>query len=59
MAGLIVLAVSTTMFFMGNHVAILVVARILQGASGAFVWTSGTAFLSTRVGADATGAAMG
>lgn len=53
------LAVSTTMFFMGNHVAILVVARILQGASGAFVWTSGTAFLSTRVGADATGAAMG
>jgi MFS family permease len=58
LAGLIVLAIATLLFFLGTHISILVIARLLQGASSAFIWTSGIDFLNSRVGPEAAGHAM-
>lgn len=41
--GLILLLFATTLLALGQSVAILAVARLLQGASGGIVWTIGLA----------------
>ncbi|KAF8856005.1 MFS general substrate transporter [Acephala macrosclerotiorum] len=58
LAGLVVLAIATLLFFLGTHISILIIARLLQGASSAFIWTSGIDFLNSRVGSEAAGHAM-
>ena len=53
------MAAATMLFFLGTKPWVLVVARALQGASAAFVWTAGTAYMTAKLGAEHTGAAMG
>ena len=53
------MAAATILFFLGTNIWVLVVARALQGASAAFVWTAGIAYLSSVLGAEHSGAAMG
>ena len=57
--GLLVLAGSTVMFCLGRSIALLVAARLLQGASAAVVWTVALALLSDTVGKDQSGKALG
>ncbi|PGH14563.1 hypothetical protein AJ80_05883 [Polytolypa hystricis UAMH7299] len=58
-AGLILLAASTLMLALATHITVLVVARIIQGLSGALVWTVAMAMLTDRVGSKDLGANMG
>lgn len=46
------------MFWFARDGASLVIARILQGLSGAAVWTVGLALIVDTVGKDQTGFAM-
>jgi MFS family permease len=48
--GLIMLLLSTILLAVGNSVAVLAIARFLQGASGGTVWTIGLALLIETVG---------
>ncbi|KEF54529.1 uncharacterized protein A1O9_09696 [Exophiala aquamarina CBS 119918] len=57
--GLIVLFASTLMFCLGRTIAILVAARLLQGASAAVVWTVALALLADTVKQDEVGKALG
>lgn len=57
--GLIVLFASTVMFCLGKTIAILVAARVLQGASAAVVWTVALALLADTVKHDEVGKALG
>lgn len=57
--GLIVLFASTVMFCLGKTIAILVAARLLQGASAAVVWTVALALLADTVKHDEVGKALG
>lgn len=59
MAGLIALLMATTMLFLGQSVAIISLARVLQGASAAVVWTVGLALLLDTVGSDNLGKTVG
>lgn len=59
LSGLLVLLGATLMFCFARSIALLLVARILQGLSAAVVWTVAVTILSDRVGAKGTGAAMG
>ena len=43
LAGLTALMLATALLFIGSSVPVLVVARVAQGASSAFVWTVGLA----------------
>ncbi|TID27065.1 hypothetical protein E2P81_ATG01518 [Venturia nashicola] len=56
--GMILMLASSLMFFLGEHIAITITARALQGLSASFVWVSGLAFLNSRIKADYVGAAM-
>ncbi|KAL1999019.1 hypothetical protein VTN02DRAFT_5175 [Thermoascus thermophilus] len=57
--GLIALALSSALFVIGVSPVVLVVARALQGLSGACVGVVGMAFLGDTVGEDHTSRAMG
>ncbi len=59
LAGLLALLVSTILLFVGRTFAILTLARVLQGASAAAVWTVGLALLFDTVGADDLGKTVG
>lgn len=59
MAGLIALLIATAMLFLGRSVTILALARVLQGASAAVVWTVGLALLLDTVGPDDLGKTIG
>ena len=57
--GLTALLLATALLFIGNSVPVLVVARILQGISGAFVWTIGLALCLETVGPENLGKTIG
>ena len=57
--GVLALLLATILFFLGNNMATLVIARILQGSSGALVWTVGQAIVIDTVGAENVGKATG
>lgn len=59
LVGILLLLLATIVFFLGDHVAILVLARAVQGISGALVWTVGQAILIDTVGAKNVGKATG
>ncbi|OJJ51223.1 hypothetical protein ASPZODRAFT_87332 [Penicilliopsis zonata CBS 506.65] len=59
LAGLLTLAGSTAVFWFSASLAMLVLARVLQGLSAAVVWTVGMAVVVDTVGQDRVGAAMG
>ena len=59
LGGLCILLGSTIMFCLGRSIAVLVVARLLQGASAGVVWTVALALLSDTVGKDQSGKALG
>ena len=59
LTGLIALLIATTMLFLGQSVAIIALARVLQGASAAVVWTVGLALLLDTVGSDDLGKTIG
>ena len=58
-AGLVVLAAATLMLCLGTSISVLVAGRVLQGVSGAVVWTVGFAVLVDAVGQKNIGQAMG
>jgi MFS family permease len=57
--GLILLLLSTILLALGRSVAVLAIARFLQGASGGVVWTIGIAIVIETVGQDNLGKTMG
>lgn len=57
--GVLLLLLATILFFLGDNIAILVIAGVLQGSSGALVWTGGQAILIDTVGAENVGKATG
>jgi MFS family permease len=57
--GMITMVASSLMFFLGEHIAVVITARALQGLSASFVWVSGLALLNSRVKASYIGTAMG
>lgn len=57
--GLIVLGAATALFAAGTSLTVLIVARILQGASTAIVFTIGFALMIDKIGKDQIGEAMG
>ncbi|PGH06263.1 hypothetical protein GX51_02460 [Blastomyces parvus] len=59
MAGLLLLAGATLMFALARTLTLLVIARILQGLSGAVVWTISLALIADRVGSQEIGAHLG
>lgn len=59
LAGIVVLGGATVMLCLARNLALLVVGRLLQGASGGVVWVAGLALLADTVGKDRAGQAMG
>lgn len=59
LGGLVVLLGSTLMFCFARSIALLLLARILQGFSAAVVWAVSLSILADRVGAKGTGYAIG
>ncbi|KAK3678019.1 hypothetical protein LTR78_002114 [Recurvomyces mirabilis] len=57
--GLTALLGATILLFFGNSVAVLAVARVLQGISAAFVWTIGLALALETVGPENLGKTIG
>lgn len=57
--GLTALLLATLLLFLGQSVAVLVVARILQGISAAVVWTIGLALVLDTVGPENLGKTIG
>ncbi|USP76000.1 hypothetical protein yc1106_03274 [Curvularia clavata] len=57
--GLILLLLSTILLAVGRSVAVLAIARFLQGASGGVVWTIGGAIVVETVGQENLGKTMG
>ena len=57
--GLLFLLVATIMFYLGQSIPVLVVSRILQGISAAFVWTIGLALVLDTVGSENLGKTVG
>jgi len=55
----VALLASTTLLWLGKTFPILVLARILQGVSGAVVWTIGLALIMDTVGSDKLGVTIG
>ncbi|KAJ4986257.1 vesicular amine transporter [Stagonosporopsis vannaccii] len=58
-ASLAMLVAATVLFALGRSVAVLVVARVLQGASAGVVWTLGLAIIVETVGQENLGKTMG
>lgn len=59
LAGLFILAGSTLMLCLGKTIPILVVGRMLQGASASVVWVVALALLADTVSEEESGQAMG
>ncbi|KAI0486739.1 major facilitator superfamily domain-containing protein [Xylaria cf. heliscus] len=59
LSGLASLLVATIMLALGRNIAVLAVARILQGVSAAVVWTIGLAMVLDTVGARNLGKVIG
>ena len=59
MSGLLTIVVSVLMFCFAKHVAVLVIARALQGAATAVLWTSGVALVVDVTGPENMGFALG
>lgn len=59
LAGMIVLGGSTVMLCLAKNIALLVVGRVLQGASAGVVWVVGLALLADTIGKEHAGQAMG
>ena len=57
--GLAALLLATLLLFLGQTVAVLAVARVLQGMSAAVVWTIGLALVLDTVGPDNLGKTIG
>ncbi|KAF1994792.1 MFS general substrate transporter [Amniculicola lignicola CBS 123094] len=57
--GLVFLLLATILLAIGNTIFVLGIARLLQGASGAFVWAIGLALLVDTVGPENLGKAVG
>ncbi|TVY26957.1 putative MFS-type transporter protein [Lachnellula hyalina] len=59
LGGLLSLLSATALLFLGQSVPILLLARILQGISGAVVWTVGLALIRDTVGSANLGVTIG
>ena len=59
LAGGLFLLLATILFFLGDNIATLIIARVLQGCSGALFWTVSQAILIETVGAKNVGKAVG
>lgn len=59
LAGLTALLTATVIFSLGKSVAVLAIARVLQGISAAFVWTVGLTLVLDTVGPDNLGKTVG
>lgn len=59
LGGIAALLGATLMLSLGKSLAVLVLARILQGMSGAVVWTVGLAMILDTVGVENLGKVMG
>ena len=59
LAGLAALLASTVLLFLGQSIAVLIIARIFQGISAAVVWTVGLAMILDTVGSDKLGVTIG
>ncbi|KAG5985200.1 hypothetical protein E4U55_000445 [Claviceps digitariae] len=59
LAGLFMLLIATLLLAIGHHLAVLAVARSLQGVSASIVWTAGLAMVQDAVGPEKTGQALG
>lgn len=57
--GLVTLICATLLLFVGRDLPTMVVARVLQGVSAAFVWTIGLAMSLETVGPDNLGKTIG
>lgn len=57
--GLVTLMLATLLLFSGASVAVLTIARVLQGISAAFVWTIGLALCLETVGPENLGKTIG
>jgi MFS family permease len=57
--GLVALLLSTTLLWLGQTIPLLILARILQGTSGAVVWTIGLALIMDTVGSENLGVTIG
>lgn len=57
--GLLMLILATVLLALGQSVAVLATARVLQGASGGVVWTLGLAIIIETVGQENLGKTMG
>lgn len=59
LCGLLILALSTAVFALGNSYSLLVAARILQGISATLTWVAGMAFLADCTPPERRGRSMG
>ncbi|KAI0010664.1 MFS general substrate transporter [Xylariaceae sp. FL0662B] len=59
LSGLAALLAATVMLALGRSIAVLVVARVLQGVSAAVVWTIGLAMVLDTVGPENLGKVVG
>ena len=59
LCGLAALVGATLMLAFGRSIAVLVLARVLQGTSGAVVWTVGLAMVMDTVGPENLGKVIG
>ena len=59
LASVLILLLSTVLSFLGNNMVTLALARVLQGAAGAVVWTVSQALLIDTVGARNVGKVTG
>lgn len=59
LTGLVALLAATIMLAVGQSVAVLVLARVLQGTSAAIVWTVGLAMILDTVGPENLGKVIG
>lgn len=59
LAGLTALILATVLLFTGRSMAVLVIARVAQGASSAVVWTVGLALCIDTVGPENLGKTIG
>ncbi|KAL8645484.1 MAG: hypothetical protein Q9226_007280 [Calogaya cf. arnoldii] len=59
LVGLVALLAATLMLFLGQSIPVLILARVLQGVSGAVVWTIGLALLLDTVGPENLGKTIG
>ncbi|ROW11115.1 hypothetical protein VMCG_00952 [Cytospora schulzeri] len=57
--GLAALMLATLLLFLGSNIPVLLVARLLQGISAAFVWTIGMAMCLETVGPENLGKTIG